>query len=67
MEGEVMKPEWFTDDGDFIGPWWLRWAFLAVSIAGPVGWFLIMGSIRLDGVALWIAFLAALNLLRAAK
>jgi hypothetical protein len=57
--------DWYADDGTFLGPWWLRWAFLAVSLGVPVVWVLVFGSIRLDGLALWIAFMAAVNLLRA--
>lgn len=57
--------DWYTEDGTFIGPWWLRWAFLAVDIGAPLAWLFVTGHISFDGIALWVAFLAAVNLLRA--
>ncbi|HKJ61741.1 MAG TPA: hypothetical protein VKA94_07055 [Hyphomicrobiales bacterium] len=59
------RKNWHTEDGTFIGPWWLRWAFLAVSIGAPLAWFFITGSISVEGIMLWVLFLMAVNLLRA--
>lgn len=60
-----MKPEWFTEDGTFIGPWWTRWAFLAIALGVPAIGVAITGVISADYLVAWAIFLAALNLLRA--
>lgn len=60
-----MNPAWFTEDGTFIGPWWLRWAWLAVALLVPVVWIAITLTISAHVLMGWALFLAALNMLRA--
>jgi hypothetical protein len=60
-----MKPEWFTEDGTFIGPWWLRWAWFATTVSAPIAWLFITGSISMDYLMAWVIFMALMNLLRA--
>lgn len=63
----MTNPDRYSEDGTFIGPWWFKWAFLALGLGGPIVWLLVFKSITLHELVLWGLFMAMLNLMRAGK